>query len=433
MEPSNNVNPQNTDAILGGKSPSPNQGAILGGIEGIRKTLQNSDSAIRLSALDLAWQYGEAGRPCLEQALDDRSKLVRRRARWLLRQPDPSTGKILDPQPQWNLRERLYSGGNYDYVANFANLEVREFQMGQALADPQQFAISVRNDPDDWDDPDPVKSFDGRWNALLLMPESAQIKALVIGQWDRGENVSTGDTSSQCVVEALVSNRDRLPNLRSVFIGDIHREECEISWLVQSDMSPILRAYSELELLQVRGGEKLEFNSMNGEARHDRLKALIVETGGLSREIVNQIYGWEFPALEHLELWFGSDNYGGDCWDRDLPPILEDLIFPNLTYLGLRNSQFANEMIDMLVRSPLLAGLQVLDLSLGTLTDKGAAKLVECPAIRDLEILNVSESYLSGAMIDQLRSLDIQVIADDQREEEDDDDPAYRRYCVVSE
>jgi hypothetical protein len=429
---SSNVNPQSTDAILGGKSPSPNQGAILGGVEGIRQTLQNSDSAIRLSALELAWQYGEAGRACLEQALDDRSKLVRRRARWLLRQPDPGTGKVLSPQPQWNLRDR-FNTGHYGYETSFANLEVQEFQMGQALADPQQFAISVRNDPDDWDDPDPTKSFDGRWNALLLTPESAQIEALVIGQWDRGDSVATGETSSQCVVEALVSNRDRFPNLKSLFIGDISAEECQISWLVQSDMSPILRAYPNLELLQVRGGEKLEFKSMDDNARHDHLKALIIETGGLSRAIVHQIYAWEFPALEHLELWFGSEHYGGDCWDRDLPPLLEDLIFPNLTYLGLRNSQFANEMVDMLVRSPLLAGLQVLDLSMGTLTDEGAAKLLDCATIRDLEILNVSESYLSGAMIDQLRSLDIEVIATGQREEEDDDDPAYRRYCVVSE
>jgi hypothetical protein len=99
-----------------------------------------------------------------------------------------------------------------------------------------------------------------------------------------------------------------------------------------------------------------------------------------------------------------------------------------LTYLGLRNSEFADAMMERLVRSPLLAGLQVLDISMGTLTDEGAAKLMECEVIRDLEILNVSENYLSGAMIDQLRSLGIQVIADEQREEED-----YGRYCVVSE
>lgn len=146
-----------------------------------------------------------------------------------------------------------------------------------------------------------------------------------------------------------------------------------------------------------------------------------------------QIYGWDLPALQHLELWFGSDNYGGDCWDRDLVTLLEDLKFPDLLYLGLRNSQFANEMIDLLVRSLLLETLQVLDLSLDTLTDKGAAKLLECSAIRHLRILNVSENYLSETLIEQLRSLGIQVLADEQREEDEDEDPAYRRYCVVAE
>jgi hypothetical protein len=428
MEPFN-VKPQNTDAILGGETPSPNQGAILGGIEGIRQTLQNPDAAIRLTGLDLAWQSGDAGRSCLEEALSDRSKLVRRRARWLLRQPDPGTGKILAPQPQWNLRERLVSNGNSDYANHFANLQKQEFLPGEVFENPQQFAVGISYSEDDVD----IQTFDECLDVLLSTLESSQIEALIIGPWSDGVSICTGEASSQRAVEAIVSNHDRLRNLKALFIGDMIYQDCEISWLVQSDISPILRAYPQLEILQVRGGNQLEFKSMNGDARHNHLKALIVETGGLPRATVQQIYAWDFPSLEHLELWFGSENYGGDCWDRDLPPLLEDLVFPSLTYLGLRNSQFADETVEMLVKSPLVAGLQVLDLSLGTLTDEGAAKLLNCPAIRDLEILNVSQSYLSGAMIDQLRSLDIEVIADDQREEEDDEDPAYRRYCVVSE
>ncbi|MGB8701257.1 MAG: STM4015 family protein [Thermosynechococcaceae cyanobacterium] len=344
------------------------------------------------------------------------------------------------PQPQWNLRERLQSNGNSQHATRFANREVHEFQPGQPLANPQQFAIAVRDDSD-WDDPNPMHTFNGRLDALLSMPEGSQIEALIIGLWSDGEGVCTGGSSAQSLVETLVSQCDRLPHLKSLFIGDIEYMECEISWLVQSDMSPVLRAYPQLELLQVRGGNQLEFKPVEGDgdlatpalARHDHLTALILETGGLSRETVHQIYQWDFPALTHLELWFGSENYGGDCWDRDLPPLLEDLVFPTLTYLGLRNSQFADEIVEMLVRSPLLANLQVLDLSLGTLSDAGAAQLLDCPAIRNLAILNVSESYLSDAMIDQLRSLDIEVIAEGQRQEEDEEDPADRRYCVVAE
>jgi hypothetical protein len=427
-----NSDPRDSDAVLGGDNPAPRQGAILGGIEGIQQKLSHPDLSIRLEALTQAWSYGNAGRVCLEQALSDRSKTVRRRARWLLRQPEASGTFSLPPQSLWNLTERLagYPGYSGEHVTRFADRTVQEGTApGDALQNPSQVAYAFRCD---YDEENGIDDLLNAFNTLLDTPGVEQIEALVFGVWDEGTDVCTGDASSQKLVQRLAALHDRLPNLKALFIGDIASDECEISWLVQSDMSPLLQAFPHLEILQVRGGVGLQFVPPEN-AVHEHLKALILETGGLSRETVLQVYEWDLPALEHLELWFGSDNYGGDCWEQDLAPILDDLIFPNLTYLGLRNSQFANEMIDRLVRSPLLAGLQVLDLSMGTLTDAGAAKLLECDAIRDLEILNVSESYLSGAMIDQLQSLGIQVIASEQREEEDDEDPAYRRYCAVTE
>jgi hypothetical protein len=427
-----NSDPRDSDAVLGGDNPAPRQGAILGGIEGIQQKLSHPDLSIRLEALTQAWSYGNAGRVCLEQALGDRSKTVRRRARWLLRQPEASGTFSLPPQSLWNLTERLagYPGYSGEHVTRFADRTVQEGTApGDALQNPSQVAYAFRCD---YDEENGIDDLLNAFNTLLDTPGVEQIEALVFGVWDEGTDVCTGDASSQKLVQRLAALHDRLPNLKALFIGDIASDECEISWLVQSDMSPLLQAFPHLEILQVRGGVGLQFVPPEN-AVHEHLKALILETGGLSRETVLQVYEWDLPALEHLELWFGSDNYGGDCWEQDLAPILDDLIFPNLTYLGLRNSQFANEMIDRLVRSPLLAGLQVLDLSMGTLTDAGAAKLLECDAIRDLEILNVSESYLSGVMIDQLQSLGIQVIASEQREEEDDEDPAYRRYCAVTE
>lgn len=419
--------PRDSDAVLGGGNPAPHQGAILGGVAGIQQLLSHPDLSIRLEALDRAWSYGSAGRVCLEQALDDRSKTVRRRARWLLRQPE-GIETLPSLPPLWNLTERLagYPGYSGDHVTCFANRSVQEeVEPGDALQNSAQVAYAIRCEYGD------ERGVDDRLNALLNALGSEQIEALVFGDW--GEDGSfTTEVSSQKLVERLVLLHDRLPNLKALFIGDISSEECEISWLEQSDMSPVLQAYPLLEVLQVRGGTGLKFVPTEN-AVHQHLKALILETGGLSRSTVLQIYEWNFPALEHLEFWFGSDNYGGDCWEQDLAPILDNLKFPNLIYLGLRNSNFTNELIDRLVRSPLLGGLQVLDLSLGTLSDEGAAMLLECPEIQDLEILNVSESYLSGAMIDQLRSLGIQVIADGQRMEEEEDEDEEDRYCAVAE
>jgi hypothetical protein len=87
-----------------------------------------------------------------------------------------------------------------------------------------------------------------------------------------------------------------------------------------------LKAYTKLEYLQVRGGDGYyeapdrywqDFISL----RHESLKVLIIETGGLCREKISQILSLELPALEHLELWLGSHEYGGDSSIDDLMPI----------------------------------------------------------------------------------------------------------------
>jgi hypothetical protein len=419
--------PNSNDAILGNNTTAPVNSGILGGIDGIRQKLANTDLALRIEALEQAWAYGEAGKVCLEEMLTDRSKTIRRRARWLLRQP---AGTVITPEPVWNMTERLGALGNGDRADLFAQREIQDLSVEDLRSESPielsaDLAYAIRTE---WESEDKVVS---QLMDLVKFPTIDRLEALVIGMWGDSETVCVGNDTAAKLVETLVAIKDRLPNLKALFIGDITYEECEISWLIQSDMSPILQAYPQLQVLQVRGGTGLSFGA--GDVHHN-LKALIIETGGLPRKTVHEVYNWQFPALEHLEIWFGSDDYGGDCDDTDLTPILEDLKFPNLTYLGLRNAQFTHELVDRLLQSPLLAGLQVLDLSMGTLGDEGAAKLLECEAIKDLEILNVAGSYLSGATIDRLNSLGIQLIADEQREEDDDgDDISDRRYCSVAE
>lgn len=181
--------------------------------------------------------------------------------------------------------------------------------------------------------------------------------------------------------------------------------------------------------MQVRGGDRLQFSPP---IRHNHLKALIVETGGLSRDTVAQICNMNLPALEHLELWFGSEDYGGDCWVEDLNPIIFAEKFPKLNYLGLRNSQFTDEIVSVIIGSPILDYISVLDLSMGTLTDAGAEELLNCSAINNLDILNISENFLSQEMIEKFSGLDVRVLANNQKEE-DEDSYIDGRYCSVSE
>jgi hypothetical protein len=73
--------------------------------------------------------------------------------------------------------------------------------------------------------------------------------------------------------------------------------------------------------------------------------------------------------------------------------------------------------------------IKVLDLSMGTLSDRGVDELLKCRAIARLDILNVANNYLSQNAIAKLQQLDVRVISDEQKTEDDEDE----RYCSVSE
>ncbi|MDY6900946.1 MAG: HEAT repeat domain-containing protein, partial [Cyanobacteriota bacterium] len=130
--------------------------------------------------------------------------------------------------------------------------------------------------------------------------------------------------------------------------------------------------------------------------------------------------------------WFGSPSYGGDCKVADVQPIIESLVFPNLDYLGLRNSEFADEIAEAIVKSPLIETISVIDLSLGHLSDKGAEFLLNCSGINELDILNVSEALLSEEMVSKLSKLDCRLFADKQGTDYDHYDEE-ERYCAVTE
>ncbi len=87
-----------------------------------------------------------------------------------------------------------------------------------------------------------------------------------------------------------------------------------------------------------------------------------------------------------------------------------------------------DEIAEAVADSPEIEFLKVLDLSMGTLSDKGAEVLLNCPMVKRLDILNVSENYLSDEMIERLQQLDMQVISNNQKRSNED-----YRYCSVAE
>lgn len=419
----NNFNqPQKFDAVLGGQAPPPVDSLVLGGIKGVKHRLKSKVVKERASSLIEALNYGEEGLNLIISALQDSSEQVQRFAYELLRKKAKHKVKqALEIYKPWNLVERFEEYGGYKGINTklFANRQVIDFEPNISnIVDVSNTAYALRYDYEE-DATDKLA-------VLLQDPQGSKLEALVFGLWN-WEMYEGG--SSHALINTLVDVKDQLKSLRAIFIGDITSDECEISWIRQSNISPILKAYPQLEILQVRGGEHLAFSSP---IRHNNLKALIIETGGLSKTTVAQICKMKLPALEHLELWFGCENYGGNCWVEDLIPILKEDRFPNLTYLGLRNSQFTDEIVNALVTSPILDSISVLDLSMGTLSNKGARKLLNCSAINNLYILNISENFISEEIIKQFNCLDTKVIANNQKNLRKN---SYinSRYCSVAE
>lgn len=102
---------------------------------------------------------------------------------------------------------------------------------------------------------------------LSTSPEAAQLTSLIIGDWGQAY-----ENSSKEVVSALVKYSGSFPALRKLFIGEMGYEECEISWITQSDLSPLLPAYPELQSLTIQGGNELSLSSL----QHDKLEELII-------------------------------------------------------------------------------------------------------------------------------------------------------------
>ena len=249
---------------------------------------------------------------------------------------------------------------------------------------------------------------------------AAQCTALVIGSWQGDDS----GTDSTCVIEVLVRLKDRFPRLVALYLGDITYEECEMSWIQQSDLSPLLQAYPQLQLLRSRGGEGLEIK----QPAHAGLRALALESGGLRGEVVQSLGKAEMPNLEYLELWLGTEDYGASVTVQDLEPIFSGRLFPKLKYLGLRNSDKADEMAQAIVKAPLLQQLETLDLSLGTLGDEGAKALLTLKA--PLKRLCLHHHYISSELVRQLKELPLSLDATNPSNMDEDDEC---RYVAVGE
>ncbi|WP_342548534.1 STM4015 family protein [Paenibacillus sp. FSL P2-0089] len=268
----------------------------------------------------------------------------------------------------------------------------------------------------DYDGFEEGKRIETEIERLSESPEAAGLTSLTIGDWGQAY-----EQSSEHVVEALVKHSASFPALRKLFIGDMSYEECEISWINQTDLSPLLPAFPELQSLTAQGGTDLRLSQL----QHDKLEELIIITGGLSKAVLADIAASRLPNLRKLELYLGVDNYGFDGGLEDLLPLIEPGKFPNLTYLGLKNSEIQDEIAAALADAPILDQLHTLDMSLGTLSDTGAEALLASERVKGLKLLNLSHHYMSDEMMLRLKNSGLPVDVSDQQQADDDDDWRY--------
>ena len=266
----------------------------------------------------------------------------------------------------------------------------------------------------DWDSEDQST---GLLDVLLTVGESRALKALVIGPW------FSDDSSEDCqpIIEWLAKHAPRLPHLEAIFLGDIVQEETEMSWIAQSDMEPLLRAFPNLVRLDVRGSNGLSFGTLE----HAGLRHLSFENGGLDRSVVRQLSQSLLPNLEHLELWLGDQGYGRTASVEDLQPILTGELFPSLKYLGIRNTETCDEFVPTIVNSPLLNRIEVLDLSGGDLSDAGGRSLLRLKDNTSLKLLDLRHHYMSEALCEELKSLPMEVNVGEAQSPDDDWRPIY--------
>nr|WP_296069987.1 STM4015 family protein [uncultured Actinoplanes sp.] len=290
------------------------------------------------------------------------------------------------------------------------------------LGEPVAWHLSTwhyeADDEDDVVSPRFVEALD-----RLVGASGPAIESLVVGAWGYA-------AFHPAPIDALREAAPRLPNLRSLFLGDMTSEECEVSWMKVGDVSRVLAACPRLELFAARGGEEFTFSPV----KHDTLRALVVQSGGLSGDFVTAVLNSSLPALTDLELWLGTETYGGTTTVEHVAPLLSGELFPGLRRLALRNAEIADELAAALASAPVVARLERLDLSLGTLTDAGAEALLSGRSLTHLAELDLHHHFLSEEVAASLpaRLPGVRVDVSEPQEPDVDDDEIYR-YTAVSE
>lgn len=240
---------------------------------------------------------------------------------------------------------------------------------------------------------------------ILSDPDFPELKKITIGCWGWA-----AEDSCQPILDGIVENRERFSGIEEMFVGDMDFEECEVSWIIQGNYSRLWEAMPQLRELTIKGSSDLVL----GNIRHDNLESLTIICGGLPESVIKEIEKAKLPNLRKLLLYIGSDNYGFDGNQDTIKSLLDHMDFPNLEYLGIADSEIQDQLAEVVLKNKIMGQLHTLDLSCGTLTDKGGSLILETvPQYPNLEKLDVHYHFMTEEMVKKLQSLPVEVDASD--------------------
>ncbi len=259
-----------------------------------------------------------------------------------------------------------------------------------------------------WEDYDNGKNAETLISEILEDKELKKLEEIIIGDW--GESY---DDSCQSIIDDIIENKEKFTHIKSLFIGDMEYDECEVSWIVQGNYGKLWSALPNLKELRIKGSNELDL----GEINHENLEVLEIICGGLSKSVISQIEKAKLPNLKKLNLYLGINCYGFDGDINTIKGLLEHSNFPNLIYLGLNDSYIQDEVTEAILHSKYISQIRILDLSNGVLTDKGGQMLLEeIPKYNNIEKLDLHYHYLSNEMMEKLDEFSIEIDLSEQNE-----------------
>ena len=243
---------------------------------------------------------------------------------------------------------------------------------------------------------------------ILADPDFPGLTDLAVGDWG-----DTWDESCQPILDGIVEHAEQFSHIEKLFIGDMDYEECEVSWIIQGNYSRLWAALPGLKSLVIKGSTDLQL----GDICHEGLEELEIICGGLGMSEIQAVQNAKLPNLKKLLLYIGVEDYGFDGDEDTVSELLEKADFPNLKYLGIVDSEIQDELAKAVLSSKFMPQIETLDLSLGTLTDKGGELLLQkLPEFPNIKKLDVHYHYLSDGMVQKLENLPLETDVSEQNE-----------------